>query len=226
MAPNIDDDLAIKLTSGTDPDNPEPIHRITTSQGQCTLGVRLAPTGNDRDEFDYRIQQATKIRQKIAKAPLGHEYIRIGFNAIWRMMIQYPLGATCFTKKQCDKIQAKYLPTFLSKMGINRTTSTAIRHGPPHLGGMDAFALDTEQGIQQTKMIIAHLSKDDKVGRMLEISLDHLQLQSGVSWPVLSKPGHIPRSYIDKCYLSETWKFLDTANTTIRTDTQSWITPQ
>jgi hypothetical protein len=41
-------------------------------------------------------------------------------------MIQYPLGATCFTKKQCSQIQAKYLPTFLSKMGINRMTATAV----------------------------------------------------------------------------------------------------
>ena len=33
-------------------------------------------------------------------------------------MIQYPLGAMCFTVKQCQKLQAVYLPSFLAKMGI------------------------------------------------------------------------------------------------------------
>lgn len=63
----------------------------------------------------------------------------LGFRAIWQMMIQYPLKATFSMWKQCHKIQATYyLPTFLSKMGINHTsTSTTIQHGPPHLGGMN-----------------------------------------------------------------------------------------
>jgi hypothetical protein len=112
-------------------------------------------------------------------------------------------------------------------MGINQTTSTAVQHGPPHLGGMDVFVLDTAQGIHQTKMIIAHLrQQDDEVGNMLSISLDHLQLQAGVSWPVLSQPGHLQCHYIYKCYLSMTWEFLDDIDTTIGTDKQNWIVPQ
>jgi hypothetical protein len=129
----------IQLTSGSTPNTPETIQRISTNQGQRTLGVRLAPDGNDNDELTYRLQQAQKMGQKIRRAPLGREHIGIGFRAIWCMMIQYPLGATCFTVKQCRKLQAKYLPAFLSKMGINQMTPTAIHHGPPHLGGMDIF---------------------------------------------------------------------------------------
>ena len=121
-----------------------------------------------------------RIKTKIAAAPLGREHIRIGFQAIWRMIIQYPLGATCFNHQQCDRIQSKYLPTFLSRMGINRSTATAVRHGPLELGGMDIFLLGTEQGIQQTKMLLSHIRKQDQVGKLLSISLDHLQLQAGV----------------------------------------------
>jgi hypothetical protein len=225
MDPSTDDDLRIHLTSGTDP-HPEPIQRISTATGKRTLGVRLAPDGNDRDEFDYRMQQASTMKHRVAAAPLGREHIGIGFRAIWRMMIQYPIGATCFTKKQCDNIQAKYLPVFLSKMGINRTTSRAVRHGPPHLGGMDIYDLNTEQGVMHTKLVIAHLRKQDPVGRTLSISLDHLQLQAGVSWPVLSQPGHQQRKYVDECYLSQTWEFLDTTDTHIRMEPTLWLQPQ
>jgi hypothetical protein len=194
----------IVLTSGSAPDAPEVIQRVSTSKGQRTLGVRLAPDGNDHDEFSYRIQQANKMTQWLKLAPLGREHIGTGFRAIWRMMIQYPLGATCFTTQQCQKLQAKYLPTFLSKMGINRSTTTAVRHGPPVYGGMDVFQLDTEQGVQHTSHTVAHLRKDDEVGKMLTISIDHLQLQAGVSWPVLSQPGHMQRLYVDPCHVTTT----------------------
>jgi hypothetical protein len=123
----------ISLSSGSDFDNPQPIQRISTSIGKRTLGVRLAPDGNDTQEFHHRLTQANQIAQRIKDAPLGREHIGVGFRAIWRMMIQYPLGATCFSSKQCNKIQARYLPTFLTKMGINRSTATAVRHGPPPL---------------------------------------------------------------------------------------------
>ena len=94
-------------------------------------------------------------------------------------------------------------------MGINCATATAIQHGPLHLGGFDIFNLATEQGMMATKMVLSHTRKDDEVSKMLHISHDHLQLQAGVSWPVLSQNGHQQRKYIDPCYLTNLWEFLD-----------------
>ena len=87
-------------------------------------------------------------------------------------------------------------------MGINCMTATAIHHGPLHLGGFDIFNLATEQGVMAMKMVISHAQKDDEVGKLLNISCDHLQLQAGVSWPVLSQNGLQQCKYIDPCYLT------------------------
>ena len=153
------------------------------------------------------------IKQRLSKAPLGREHTHIGFQSIWRAMIQYPLGATCFTSQQCKKIENKYLPTFLSWMG--------------NLGGLfDIFNLATEQGMVATKMVISHARKDDEVGKMLNISRDHLQLQAGVSWPVLSQNGTQQRKYVDPCYLTHLWKFLDDIDAHIRFDFDQWLFPQ
>jgi hypothetical protein len=220
------DGSTITLTAGATPDTPALLQCISTTDGQRTLGVRLAPDGNDNAEFTYRIQQARKMSQRIRAAPLGRKHIRIGFRAIWKMMIQYPLGATCFTSQQCQRLQAKYLPTFLSKMGINRTTATAVRHGPLQLGGMDVFNLETEQGVTHTNLVISHLRKNDEVGQMLHISIDHLQLQAGVSWPVLSQPGHIQRRYVDPCYMANTWEFLDSTHSHLQLELPPLLLPQ
>ena len=61
---------------------------------------------------------------------------------------------------------------------------------------------------------------------MLNISCDHLQLQAGVSWPVLSQNGLQQRKYIDPCYLTHLWKFLDDINAHIQFDFDQWLFPQ
>ena len=164
------DKFEIKLTAGDDLNSQHTIQRIPTMKGIRTFGVCLAPDGNNKDEFQYWLQQASMIKKHLSKAPLGCEHTYIGFQLIWRAMIQYPLGATCFNDQQCKQIQSKYLPTFLSRMGINRATATAIQHGPLHLGGFDIFNLETEQGVMATKMVLSHIRKNNEAGKMLQIS--------------------------------------------------------
>jgi hypothetical protein len=221
-----DADPDIALSSGADFDTTYNIQRIETTKGMRTLGVRLAPNGNDLDEFKYRMDEATTMRDRLKVAPLYREHVGIGFRAIWRMKLQYPLGATCFSRKQCNKIQARYLPTFLYKMGINRTTSTAVRHGPHTLGGMDIFHLETEQAVQHVKLLVSHLRHDDDIGRMIQTSIDHLQLQAGTSWPVMSRAGKKVRQYTDPCYASHTWEFLDGINSHVLLEPKTWMHPQ
>ena len=120
------DELEIKLTAGDDLTTYHTIQQIPTAKGIQTLGICLAPDGNDKDELQYHLQQASTIKQHLSKVPLGQEHTHIGFQLIWRVMIQYPLGATCFASQQCKQIQNKYLPTFLPQMGINHMTATAI----------------------------------------------------------------------------------------------------
>lgn len=221
-----DDDPGIELTCGSNLQIKHSIKRIETTKGMRTLGVRLAPNGNDQDEFNYRMEEATTMRDRLKVAPLNREHVGVGFRNIWKMKLLYPVGATCFTNKQCQRIQARYLSTFLSKMGINRTTSSAVRHGPLSLGGMDIFHLATEQAVQHTKLMLSHLRKNDEIGRMLKTSIDHMQLQAGTSWTVLSKPGQKVRMYVDPCYVSHTWEFLDGIGCHIRLEPKKWMQPQ
>jgi hypothetical protein len=101
----------------------------------------------------------------------------------------YPLGATCFTEKECNSIQAKYMPMVLSKMGINRLTPTDVHSGLSLYAGMTVSELWPLQGTTKNKLLIVHLQKSDIVGNNLQVKLDCLQLQAGVLWDVLSQEG-------------------------------------
>jgi hypothetical protein len=91
---------------------------------------------------------------------------------------------------------------------------------------MDVFSLETEQGIQHTKLLLSHVRKQDQVGCMLLLSMEHLQLQAGVSWPMLSRNGATQWKYVNPCYLMHTWEFLDSINAQLRIEPDQWLCPQ
>jgi hypothetical protein len=184
-----DPDVTIHLTQGYDQTHTTPITRVEVNTGKRTLGVRLAPTGSDTTEYQFRLQEAIKLRPRLLQAPLNRESTRTGFTTMILQKVGYLLGATCFTEKECNSIQAKYMPTVLSKMGINRSKPTEVRSGPSLYAGMSVSELWPIQGTSKNKLLIGHLRKTDVVGDNLRVERDCLQLQSGVSWDVLSREG-------------------------------------
>jgi hypothetical protein len=91
---------------------------------------------------------------------------------------------------------------------------------------MDVFHLKTEQAVQHTKLMVSHIRKKDDVGLMIQSSIDQLQIQAGTSWAVLSKPGKMARLYVNPCYVSHTWEFLDKVGSHIRLEPSTWTRPQ
>jgi hypothetical protein len=56
-----DPDVTIHLTQGNDRTHTTPITRVEVHTGKQTLGVRLAPTGSDATEYQFRLQEASKL---------------------------------------------------------------------------------------------------------------------------------------------------------------------
>jgi hypothetical protein len=57
-------------------------------------------------------------------------------------------------------------------------------HGTGRLhsaGGMNVIHLETEQAVEHTKLMISHLRKEDELGRMIQMSIDHLLIHAGTS---------------------------------------------
>ena len=71
---------SIDVTPGDDPSRTQSIKRVEVTKGMRTLGVRLAPDGNDFDEFQHRMEEATKrMRDRLKTTPLNREHVAFGF---------------------------------------------------------------------------------------------------------------------------------------------------
>jgi hypothetical protein len=76
-----DDPTSIDVSPGDDPSLTQSIKRVEVTKGMQTLGVRLAPDGNDHDEYKHHMEEATSlICGRLKTAPLvNREHVAIGF---------------------------------------------------------------------------------------------------------------------------------------------------
>jgi hypothetical protein len=71
------DNPSIDVSPGDDPLRTQSIKRVEVTKGMRTLGVRLVPKGNDFDEFQHRMEEATMMRDRLKTAPLNREHVAI-----------------------------------------------------------------------------------------------------------------------------------------------------
>jgi hypothetical protein len=79
------------------------------------------------------------------------------------------------------------------------------------------------QGSSKNKILIGHLRKADMVADNLQVELDCLQLQAGMSWDVLSRDGTRVRPYVDKCWASHLWEFNNQYGLTVHREDKPWL---
>ena len=192
------------------------IQRLEPTTGLQTLGVRLAPDGNETDELNYRCQQALTIAKMVYSAPLSRAETKAAHESVWWPSIGFPLGITTFSKTECNKIQASFQSKFVAKMGYNRSMANAIRYGPLQYGGIALKTIWTEQGLKHLLLAISHLRAGDIVGTELQISLSTSQLEAGIQTPILQSDWRVYGKYITRTWATTTWEFITDNNLQLR----------
>ena len=190
-------------------EGPVEIKQVSATTGTREVGIGLAPDGNTRDEFKYRMAQARTAKSNIMAAPFNKYEAKIAHDRFWWPAIGWPLPVTTFTKEECNKIQQKFQSAFINKMGYNKRTPRAIRYGPKKYGGKALFTTWHEQGIGQVELCIKHLRKEDDLAEYIHTSRTHLQLESGLGTPVLLGGYKFVKQYTTKCFLKSMWAYLD-----------------
>ena len=125
------------------------------------------------------------------------------------MQLEYPLDATTFSQKECSALQKSFTTAFLAKMGYNETTSRDIIFGPALYGATGFGVVWMDQGIWHLKLLMGYLHSNNKVGQIIHISYNALQLFIGTKCPVLSFPYSEMSKYANPTWLTNTWDFLE-----------------
>jgi hypothetical protein len=100
----------------------------------------------------------------------------------------YVLNTSFLTEAQLTEIQKKATTTLFRKCGFNQNTATAVKFGPPRIGGIGFRGLFTEQSLLVSCMVLKHLRIPGQANTLIRIALSWSQLASGAGFSILEFP--------------------------------------
>ena len=163
------------------------ITRREPHQAERYLGIRVAPDGQMCTEYQFQIDQAKQLGEKLARIQMTRPESTIAYQSRWLSLVGFFSPITTFTHKQCEDIQKPIYKAILPKMGYNCHIRLAIRYGPVKYGGIGLVNLATEQALKHVQYIVGTIRQSTELADTIIISLSTIQLQAGVEGLFLNK---------------------------------------
>ena len=193
------------------------LERLPPDSARRTLGVRLAPDGNNHAEVTYLHSCASEWKERIRTGHLPRQLAWQALTTTILPKLHYPLAANTMTEKECNFIMSPVLQGGLSCSGIVRTLPHTLVYGTTKYQGLGIPSLYTEQGIAHILKLLQHGHQPSITGDLLWASLQALQVELGISGFPLEQ--HFPRVGFlatDHCWVKHAWKFMSSSGFTIQ----------
>ena len=185
------------------------LNKINPNESIETLGVMLAPDGNEVAQMKKMLKKAQNWKSKIIRG--GH----ISRHDAWVCVkttilktLEYPLGVTCLSKEDCRKILTPVLDIGLPTIGVSRKFRREFIHGPPSCLGIDIPCLYQYQGAAHIDLLVNHWRSEDDTGRLLRTSMYHLLIETGQEKNPMTLPYDRWKEAVTTSWLKATWKFM------------------
>jgi len=173
------------ITIQTAPDQSTPIRLLQPHEAHRYLGVQFTTDGNCKAELTLFQQRNTKFINLLQQCPFPHKDIHVIYKQCYLPTVSYPLPATTMPTTTLYRLQSPATSVFLTKLGYPRTFPRAVTYAASERGGLGFRHLGHEQGVQKCLQILKHLRAKTTISQVYEITLNHYQLTSGLSQPIL-----------------------------------------
>ena len=195
------------------------LKRIEPNVGDKMLGIRLSMDGNDKDEYEFRLQQAKDWRDRLRAGHLDKHLSWLNLKTTIMKQLEYPLPVTTFTKQQCDKIMGIVLETGLSHSGINHHAPRKLVHGTLKFHGWDIPDLYVSQGIAHISVLLNFgYSLRDPTGQLLRSSAQHMLLELGTGQKLFEHDYTRLNHVVTHSWMRHTWQFFHVYNLQLDSD--------
>ena len=161
------------------------IPKKDVSDAPRVLGCHVAADGNWTREFGKWKAEAAMFAMKVKNAKFSRSCGGRVYSCLWMSKLRYIATVVCFTQAESEKINRKVVTQFLPASGFNRNFPRKVVFGPVRFGGMAWESCLSVQIMEKINFIITHMRRMDKLGNLLKILLEVLQLQSGLCENIL-----------------------------------------
>lgn len=159
------------------------INRLHPDKGTNMLGVYLAPDGNNKDHLEALRKKAERWADNIQSSRANQEEVWTALHRTIPFSLCYSLPAVTLSHKECRYIMAPITKHGLPAAGIASTTPHVVKVGSIAMGGLGIIDPNTYMGVSQIATFISNTWQKTPTGMLLEIALDDLALELGISTP-------------------------------------------
>ena len=185
------------------------LDRLEVSEARETLGIYLAIDGNQSAEFDKLRSIATRWADQVRCGRLTTVEAWFSLNHTVMKSLEYPLMATCLSKRQCDKLMTILLQAALPCLHVSISFPNQVRFGPQKYHGLGIPHLWTTQGIEKVWTLLKHGDSANITGSLLRTLTETTALEIGVPGNIFLQPyatfGHLATSG----WVKNLWEFTD-----------------
>ena len=189
------------------------LERLEMHEARRTLGVRLAPDGNNKAEVAFLRQRVNEWADRIRTGHLPRRLVWESMHTTIMKSIQYPLPATTLSEAQCRSIMAPLLAQGLSGTGVVRTMKRDVVYGPLKYQGLGVSCLYTLQMTEHIVRILKYCKACDHLtGQLIRHTLEATKLEVGCEGPLLVKTYAAYKDMVTETWLTHTWEFMGANN--------------
>jgi hypothetical protein len=201
------DDIDFNFTVCDHNDERQPLDQLEADQGQCTLGVHLAPDGNNKAAVDYLMHKSEQWKDMINTGHLQRTDAWQALETTILKTLEYPLPALTLTEKECNRIIRPVLDAGLNKSAICKTFPKAVIHGPKEEGGLDITHLYTHQGLSRIEILHDHLGQKSMTDELLQTSIEAAKVEVGIGRNLFQLDYDLYEPIVTDCWVKATWQF-------------------
>jgi len=209
----------------TEDNVPVQIPRKEVGDAPRILGMHIAADGKWTREVGRWKSEAAMFAKKVKDARFSRSCGNKVYSVLWMSKLRYISAVVCFTKDESEKINKKVVAQCLPAAGYNRNFPRKVVYGPSRYGGMAWETCRSVQIVEKIKFFTTHMRRKDKLGNLLRILIDTVQLQSGINEPILTTKIKWQK-WVERTWLHYLKDGLDEIDGALHTDCKSVGTPR
>jgi hypothetical protein len=191
------------------------LDRLSPSEARRTLGVYLAPDGNQREQVRVMHEKSKQWAERIRTGHLPRHLAWQALHLSVLKSLQYPLTATTLSRKECKYALQPALQAGLPSSGIVRTMPRVVVHGPKCYQGFGIPNLYTLQGTAHVTALISRGTLEHFNGQLLRANIEQAKLEVGLVGSLFAQDYSKYESLLTNCWIKNTWLFLSENDITL-----------
>jgi hypothetical protein len=190
------------------------IPQIKTSQAYKYVGVELSLDGSMAQQTKALESKCKQMAAQLNQVYMSPRDTKQGYTTVFTPSMRYGLPATSISPTKLYRAQAPLIHIVLPRLGYNRNMPRTLTFASKKWGGLGLLNLATEQGVNQSTLLISHLRAHKYLSKPIITLLESYQVSTGMTTNPLEDT--TPQVYVQSPWIESIREFLRTSQATIR----------